>query len=187
MADRMAAEIWIGGKVSSQLADQLAYEVACERVALEWGEVAFDPSCGSDLLGARTNLDGATVLWLCDDQACGGVMEGLEEFLLNHAIPYRRRSDGKYEFDPELIEFRPDLGWSAPQGWITNAEGEPVVPVSFLRPIAEALAKSIVGQECDLRGAIERATAELSRLLPPDGPPLPEFQIEISAFPDAAC
>src|SRR5437773_694650 len=49
------------------------------------------------------------------------------------------RTEAKYESDAELVQFRP--GMETPCVQTTNQDGAPVVPVSYLRPVCEALVK----------------------------------------------
>jgi hypothetical protein len=179
MADHMAAEIWIGGKITSVQAVELAKTIVYQGVSLDWGTAPFQPQDAADLLEARSDLDGLPVLHLCDDQACGGHLESLEEFLKAKRIPFRRISDGKYEYDPEFAEYRPDLDWPLVRSWIANHSGEPVIPVSYLRPIGDLLKQlSLSGNLDRLLLLLGSAEAELTHLLPPQIPPLPAFEID---------
>ena len=182
MAERMAAEIWIGGKVTLSQADALAKAVAQEGVALDWGQKAFVPDCGEELLEARCRGNGANLLRLCAEEACGGAMDQLESFLGEEQISFRRYGDGKYEFDAEMVEYRPDLGWPAPRSWPASAGGDPLVAAALLRQIADRLDRAAgTADENELRAAVQAAAMELTSLLPPERPPLPDFEIEIEA------
>lgn len=186
MAERMAAEIWIGGRLDSGLVSDFTKTVGQQGVSREWGEQVFEPSTAEELLKARSEVEGALVLRLCDEQACGGALSALEAFLTSHRLPFRRFSDGKYEYDPELVEYRPDLGWTAAQCWIANASGEPVVAASCVRPVSELLAQAVnIHDDAERLTLVRAAQAELHRLLPPQFPPLPMFEVVISAAEDA--
>jgi hypothetical protein len=178
----MAAEIWIGGKVTLSQAAELAKTIVREHVSLEWGEAPFQPQDATDLLDVRSELDGALVLHLCDDQACGGQLQSLEELLIAEKIPFRRISEGKYEYDPEYAEYRPDLEWPSVRSWIANHSGEPVVPVSCLRLVVDRIRKA-VHQDKDRLARIKGADFELTALLPPETPPLPAFEVHDATSP----
>ena len=41
MAERLAAQIWIGGKISADLVDELCGAIGTQVVSLEWGDGQF--------------------------------------------------------------------------------------------------------------------------------------------------
>ncbi len=92
MSERMAAQIWIGGKVPAQLVPELCGEIDAEGVALDWGGARFAPKTEAELLKARVDYDGAAVLYLCDEQASWGRFDSLEGLLQEHGIPFTRES-----------------------------------------------------------------------------------------------
>jgi len=179
MSERMAAEIWIGGPVSSGLVESLCAAITAEGVGLEWGEGGFHPKCAADLLDACQDQDGTGLLCLYDCEARWGQFEDLEKFLVSHNLSFTRRTDGRYEFDPELLEFRPG---KPPQRWITNHDGEPTVGVGPLRKLsvqldaAERLARAGLPVRVLLR--LRKARRMLVEILPPEIPPLPPFTIQ---------
>ena len=85
MAERMAAQIWIGGRLSANQVDELCGAIATEGVSLDWGDRRFCPSTPQDLLQARVEHHDSRVLWLCDGQASWGEFDDLESFLQEHA------------------------------------------------------------------------------------------------------
>jgi hypothetical protein len=180
MSDRIAAEIWIGGKVPMSLVPALCAAVDAQGVSLEWNDAPFRPSTAEDLNQAlRENEHDVRLLWLCDDQAGAGVFEELEAFLRDREISYTRQSMGHYEFDPETVDFRPGHPL-APQA--TNAAGEPVVLASELAPVAELLAAALDpsenGSAVDTWSLVKKAQRLLQEQLPVALPPLEAFEIE---------
>ncbi len=126
MADYMAAEILIGGRIPASIVPELCQAIRQERLGLDYGRACFDPDTASDLLEAcRADSHGALVLKLSDDQARWGEFEQLERFLQDNAIAYTRRSEGKYDCDPEQVEFRPGQGVVVIP---TNSAGKPACP-----------------------------------------------------------
>src|SRR5205823_75044 len=123
-------------------------------------------------------IDGVRVLWLCDDQANWGRFSELETILVEHAIPFDLKADGKAEFNPGLIVFRPGAG---PLQIATNTQGEPVVTADSLAPVQMALVAAITaGEHGDLSQCLKHikiAHAALEAALPPAMPPLPVFEI----------
>ena len=120
MADRMAAEIWIGGTLRRSLLE----EFPISDLRLDWDNNCLASSAEADILAARDE-DG--LLHFADVEAAWGEFEELEGWLREHNLPFRRRSEGKYEHMPELVEFRPDLKGKRNRDVyaITSPEGAP--------------------------------------------------------------
>lgn len=179
MSEQMSAEIWIGGEIPARLVARLCTIIAEQCVATDWGNGCFRPCTADDLLSAcKDNPQGVRLLWLCDDQARWGEFELLESFLRRHKIAYTRRSDGKWEFEPCLTEYRPPGRLLA---FTTNNAGEVVVPVTKLTSLAEALSKTPKRPARATSGQYRRAVTAILRglrnALPPQVPPLDPFEI----------
>ena len=128
MSERMAAEIWIGSKIADSLVPDLCDAIVSQGVSTEWGGGGFEPSTAEDLMEAvKPNRDNVPLLWLCNDEATWGEFSSLEGSLKEHQIAFTRVSEGKYEYDPEMIVYRPATGQIE---IATDSSGEPMVPVS---------------------------------------------------------
>jgi len=178
MSERMAAQIWIGGKVAGQLVPELCGEIDAEGVALDWGGARFAPKTEAELLNARVDCEGAAVLYLCDEQASWGRFDSLEGFLQEHDIPFTRRDDGGAVYNGEIVEFR---AGQDPVCIPTDADGEPVVDASVLRPVDELLTAALEQLE---NGSTDKAAlmlkdahGQLRAQLPPVVAPLEPFEI----------
>ena len=179
MAERMAAQIWIGGRLSANLADELRGAIAAEYVSLEWGDGQFHPNNPQDLLQASVEHHDSQVLRLCDDQASWGEFADLESFLQEHAIPYTRHGEGGGSYNGEVVEYRPPAD---PVCTPVDANGSPTVDVDVICRVAKSLDTAL--KQLDA-GAVRKAALRLKRArqslrkqLPPDIPPLPSFEIE---------
>ncbi len=160
MSDYMPAEIHIGGRIAKRIVPDLCANIENQHVATEWGDAPFKPTTERDLLGACT--DG--VLWLCDTEARWGEFADLEEFLRENDIAYTRQTAGRYEYNPEIVEYRPG---SDPVVLTTLASGEPIVPVSALVDVTKAIE----------RGSIVKVRQAMREALPPTVVPLEPFSI----------
>jgi hypothetical protein len=180
MSERIAAEIWIGGKVSERLVPELCKAIASQVVLVEWGDARFEPAGAEDLLQVcRNSANGIRLLWLCADEARWGEFEELEDFLRKHEIPFTRQSAGRYEYDPTRVEYRPGYPLVCQA---TNSAGKPVLVVSELVPVLEvldaALELSKGRSTVDSWSLVTTATRLLQERLPPVLPPLEPFEIE---------
>jgi len=77
MAERMAAEITIGGTIPASLVPELCRTITEEGVSHAWGDAPLRPLSDADLL--EILRDGW--LWLCDHQASWGQFDALERLL----------------------------------------------------------------------------------------------------------
>ena len=179
MADYMAAEIHIGGKVRRSVVQALCTVITKSGVSLEWGDGPCHLNTPEELLQARS-ADEPLVLKLFDDQARWGQFEELEKFLREHGIAYCRWSEGKYEYDAEAVAFDPRCGEVS---WITNHDREPIVLASGLAPIEAKLADLLETLKGGKAGAVgvltqvESIRAELRVELPDPVPPLDTLEI----------
>jgi len=169
MADRMAAEIWIGGKLPRSLLD----EFPIDDLRVDWDENPVDRTSEETLLAGRED----DCLHFCDCEAAWGEFQELEGWLREHKMPFKRRSSGKYDYLPELVESRPDLGEEIQT--IATDSGEPLVCKSELVPILEKMAE-LQRSDRPLSAQVrtwKRLASKLTKLVPPTLPPLPKFEI----------
>jgi hypothetical protein len=176
MAERMAAEIHVGGKITPELAEELCGCICTAGVQPEYGGGHLEPQNIEELLQAQ---DGDHLRFY-DDEATWGEFADLEEFLQEHGIPFNRYSDGKYEYDCVLKKFRPGIGVSV---CTTTKAGIPVVEAESIKSVQRALNR--LPTEFKKKGLsmaglwqrIERIEKLLRRKLPDEIPPLPPFRI----------
>ncbi len=205
MADRMAAEIWIGGSIPESLVEEFCGALRDEALSLDWGEASFEPQDAEELL--EGTLKDSGLLRLCCEETPMGEFHDLEFWLQSNDIPYTRKSDGKYEHDPAVVEFRPEEGLHE---MTANKALEPVVTASSLEPVRDKLETAMdllhraakaheKGQDMprDLltsgnrlvrdmvdrlgRKAVEQAMGQLTKAMPPKVPPLPPLKILVDA------
>jgi hypothetical protein len=155
MPETIGAEILIGGQIPGDLVPELCAAISREDISLEWGDTSFHPDTVADLLSNRTEYEDSQVLRLCDDQARLGRFEQLETFLQRHGIAFDRFSEGKWEYDPEWVAFRPG---GEPVVIATDASREPTVAAGVLSESLMQIAGAI--QELD-QGGVQRALAAM--------------------------
>lgn len=205
MADRMAAEIWIGGSIPESLVDELCGHIRDEGVSVDDDESPFEPHTAQELLAAATA--NGNLLRVFANEVANGEFSDLEDWLLENSIPYTRKSDGKYEHDPVVVEFRTEEGLYE---MVANKALEPVVTASSLEPIrckletamdllgraakareeGQAMPRDVLASGNRLvkdtvdrlgRKAVEQALMQLNKALPPKLPPLPPLGIVVDA------
>jgi hypothetical protein len=179
MSEPIPAEIRIGGRIPAKLVPTLCVAIAQEAIALEWGDAPFQPNTAADLLANRSDQDGSKILRLCDAQAHYGRFDQLERFLQQHGIAFDRFSDGKNEFDPEWVAFRPG---GVPALIKTDASRQPTLAAIVLGDVLEQVNATIKKL---MRGETPQALAALSVLqnnlaaeIPKIPRPLPLLEIE---------
>jgi hypothetical protein len=176
MAERMAAEIHVGGKITTELAEALCGCIRTAGVQPEYGGGRFEPQNASELIQAKEGDH----LRFYDDEATWGEFNDLEEFLQEHEIPFDRYSDGRYEYDCELKQFRPGIGVLV---CITNKSGLPVIEAVSLKPVERAMQrlpaefKKLGLSLAGLWKRIARIERLLRQKLPDEMPRLPPFRI----------
>ena len=175
MADRIAAEIWIGGKLPRSLLDEFPVSDLC----LDWDGTRLQSSAEADILAARDE-DG--LLHFADTEAAWGEFDELEGWLREHNIPFRRQSDGKYEYSACIVESRPDLKGKQNQDryTLTTQDGKPVVRSKEIEKIVEGMAKLVADGKRPATKRLqawERLYRKLASTVPPELPSLPPFEI----------
>ena len=136
------------------------------------------PETAEDLLAACQEEDGGRRLWLCNIEANYGRLDVLEQFLLRSQISFRHKSDAKYEYDAEIIEYRPRIGLVS---YSTDNSGQPLVPLETMTSIMEAIDKATNTAEGQTALELLRRLRNLQQLvhetMPPLVPPLEPFEI----------
>jgi hypothetical protein len=160
MSERMATWIAIGGNLPQALLPELCKAISDEQLSREWGGKPFEPTDADDLKDA---IDELGQLFLCHEEATGGAFDNLETFLRQSGLPYNRHAAAKYEYDTQLVQFRPGLGVL---NHLASEDGRPLVEQSEVQKIREALQA----------GNAEEALT-LAEKLCPKRPQLPPFQI----------
>ena len=100
-----------------------------------------------------------------ENDARYGQFEELEELCRELGLPYRRQSDGKYEFSPEIAFWMP--GMDGADGIITDHDGNMQVAMQCVRAIRDALRE---GRTAEALGLAEQVVVDLPELPPFEAP-----------------
>ena len=175
MSDRMAAEIWIGGKMPRSLLEEFGVADLCT----DWESEPLGEVTEAKL--QEVLQDG--LLHFAEPEASWGEFE-IESWLREHNIPFHRQSEGKYEYDPCLVAFRPDLPQPLDCELTQDHSGHTGVVADDLRPTLAQMQELYDDKEHN--AAVDpyeqlslwaMAFSQLKELLPPEIPPLPPFEI----------
>ena len=169
MGERFPAIILIGGQVPRSLIPDLIDVINASDVGLLWGgRVCFD---GHDSLIAVLDEQGHLIL--CDDEASYGVFQDLECFLQNNNIAFDRHSDARYEYDGELVSFRPAVHNVESQMWkfYATQDGDRLVLFNLVSQVRDILNQDLHGER------VQEARKLLDDILGPVIPPLPRFEV----------
>jgi hypothetical protein len=103
----------------------------------------------------------------------------LEDWLRKHGLPFQRRSSGKYDYDPEFVEFRPDLPGKPDRYTLTTQDAAPVVCCEEVEKVVRSMARLVKSKRPARKRlrAWERLYDKLLCLCPPKLPPLPTFEV----------
>jgi len=147
MSDRFAGEIEIGGKVPKDLAQDLVDAVAEEGAAEgnDWGGKEFSPQSPGELMGvvAASGFEG--ILRLVNDQASFGAFTYLEAFCVKHGIAFNRKSEARYEYDAELVQFR--SGMKEPMSFNCANFDDVLVPAAVVMQVVRKLEAALVASQ----------------------------------------
>ncbi len=167
MSDRFATQISIGGKIPRKVAEELCGVISSEGLSLGWDGEPFEPKKPEDLVEA----DKDTGLTLYDVERAWGSFDDLEEFLVEHGIAFDRSHEPKYEYDGELVMFRP--GMRVAEVFTADTSGKILVRAEELQNVIKLLrAKGRVPGK-----AVEAAREQLAGLTGAGIPGLEDVKI----------
>jgi hypothetical protein len=161
MSDRFSAYIMIGGRLPKRQVPDLLKAITNAGVSFEWGECILQPTTEAELLQARHKGK----IFLCDAEARYGEFPELEQACRTLGLPYTLYSEGKYEYDPLLTDWRP--GMKKPLFRRSSNSNEAIyVPANEVKKAFQHLEAGRVGK-----------AKVLLRSLCPEVPKLPPFTI----------
>jgi hypothetical protein len=160
--DQFPGEIMIGGTIDRLLIPDLLAVIAEASVSLGWETPLFAPQNEPELCRA---LDEKYHLHFYNGFALEGEFPALEDWLIEHLIPFTRHSTGTRAYQAERVEYR--KGLTTPQRLILDQTGNELVPRDTLIRVLRALKE---GQSDD-------ATMLLEHAVGPTLTPLPPFRI----------
>ena len=101
-------------------------------------------------------------------------------FLQEHKIPFCRYTEGKYDYEPEVVAFHPACGLVQE---LTDHSRNPIVQTAAVKAIADKLAKILAEMQrgevdaARLQRKLQRLYGKLCKCLPADVPALETFEV----------
>ena len=167
MSEAFPTEIRLGCAVRRERVPALIRAINAAELQDEWGSPIVEIESEAELL-AYSNEEG--LLWFCHIEQRWGTFEDLEAFLVEEKIAFDRRHEPVYEYNGELVQYRP--GFEQPVVTEANASAKAVVQVSELKEIRDRL------KLCQTMDDIREATERLNALCASeDVPPLQPFRV----------
>jgi hypothetical protein len=171
MSDRFAAQITIGGTIPRSLVEGLCNEISASGGSTDWGETNCEPSDERSLLNLRGE-NGTITLY--DSEARYGEFPELEAFLIDHGIPFDRLSEAKWEYDGEVVKFRPvhEL-----YHLLATQDGETSITSEEIEEIAKRLDYVDGLSKRELLDLVVQVRDDLRSVMGMDVPPVPPLVI----------
>ena len=167
MSETFPTEIRLGCAVRREQVRTLIRAINAAELQDEWGSPIVEIESEAQLLEYRNEKG---LLWFCHIEQNWGTFKDLEAFLVEEKIAFDRRHEPVYEYNGELVQYRP--GFEQPVVTEANASGRAVAQVSELKEIRDRL--KLCQTMDDIRQVIERVNALCSS---EDVPPLEPFRV----------
>jgi len=154
MADRFPIRYQIGGKLTRAVLEQLIAHLLDLQLTREFGGCDDEASLSKE---AERN-SGKTSLTVCNNELAPYMTDQLDLFLMEHKLPFVKRTDARFEYGGEIQWCRPGMKhfgrWE-----FTNTEATEIL--ISLEALKKALKK---------RKSLRKVVAEMEMVAPDPGP-----------------
>lgn len=165
MADRFPIRYEIGGKLTHAVLDELIAHLLELTLTREYGGCDDETS----LLEEVKRVSGKAPLKVCNNDLAPYATEQLDMFLMEHKLPFVKRTDARFEYNGEIQWWRP--GMKHLGRWeFTNSEAKEIL--ISLDALKRALRK---------RKSLREGIAEMEAVAPDPGPLILLSQVSKSA------
>ena len=154
MADRFPIRYEIGGTMTSAVLDVLLEHLLAVQMTREYGGRDDEASLRKEV----ERISGTSSLKVCNNELAPYVTDDLDLFLVEHRLPFVKRTDACHEYGGQIEWWRP--GMKHVGKWeFTNTEATAVhVSLEFLNKALEE------------RKTLRKVVAELEGVAPDPGP-----------------
>jgi len=105
MADRFPIRYEIGGRLTSAVLDELMAHLLDLRLTREYGGCDDETS----LLKEVRSISGKDSLKVCNNDLAPYLTEQLDLFLMEHKLPFVKRTDARFEYNGQIEWWRPGM------------------------------------------------------------------------------
>ena len=154
MADRFPIRYEIGGRITSAVLDVLLEHLLAVQMTGEYGGRDDEASLRKEV----ERISGTSSLKVCNNELAPYVTDDLDLFLVEHRLPFVKRTDACHEYGGQIEWWRPGMKHMAK--WeFTNTEATAVhVSLEFLNKALEE------------HNTLRKVVAELEGVAPDPGP-----------------
>ena len=154
MADRFPIRYEIGGKMTAAVLDRLLRQLLDIQMTREYGGRDDEASLSKE----AERISGTSSLQVCHNDLAPYLTGELDLFLMEHKLPFVKRTDARHEYDGQIEWWLP--GMKHLGKWeFTNTEATAVhVSLEFLKKALEE------------RKTLRKVVAELEGVAPDPGP-----------------
>ena len=154
MADRFPIRYEIGGRLTRAVLDELIAHLLDLQLTREFGSCDDEASLSKEV----ESVSGKTALKVCNNELAPYITNNLDLFLMEHKLPFVKRTDARFEYGGEIQWWRP--GMKHPGRWeFTNTEATEIL--ISLDCLKKALSK---------RKSLRQVIAEMEMVAPDPGP-----------------
>ncbi len=154
MADRFPIRYEIGGRLSRAVLDELIAHLLDLQLTREFGGCDDEASLCKEV----ERVSGKTSLKVCNSELAPYMTDQFDLFLMEHRLPFVKRTDARFEYGGEIQWWRPDMNhlgrWE-----FTNTEATEIL--ISLAALKKALKK---------RKSLRQVIAEMEMVAPDPGP-----------------
>ena len=154
MADRFPIRYEIGGRLTSEVLDELITHVLDIQLAREYGGCDDEKSLQKEV----ETVSGKTPLQVCNNDLAPYLTEELDLFLMQHKLSFVKRTDARFEYNGQIEWWRPGMKhlgcWE-----FTNTEAQAIL--ISLDALKRALKK---------RKSLRAVIAQMEMVAPDPGP-----------------
>ncbi len=154
MADRFPIRYEIGGKLTRTMLDELIAHLLDLQLTREFGGCDDEASLSKEV----ERVSGKASLKVCNNELAPYVTDQLDLFLMEHNLPFVKRTDARFEYGGEIQWWRPGMKhfgrWE-----FTNTEASDIL-ISL-----DALKKAL-----NKRKSLRKVIAEMEIVAPNPGP-----------------
>jgi hypothetical protein len=105
MADRFPIRYEIGGKITAAVLDRLIRQLLDVQMTRDYGGCDDEASLHKEV----ERISGTSSLQVCNNDLAPYLTDDLDLFLMEHKLPFVKRTDARHEYDGQIEWWRPGM------------------------------------------------------------------------------